>query len=214
MPMKGMGGNDQTMHDGQRKVGFAASVSVMVIPGRWDYSEEVRSSYWASKLEISQMTERNLIEFAADGWDWRNVTEEHQMHVLNGKHVHPVHSNPYLRDALARQIPYPRAVSPNEDEQMAAKTGHYSGCAPDRGAVTPDAEEMDRPSSPFVESVVLDDEMHADFDEVMLMSDPDRFLSERFSGPCRRQPRQDLPFGDSDDAYFTKVLYGTGDLRI
>mmetsp|Transcript_7330 Transcript_7330/g.15274 ORF Transcript_7330/g.15274 Transcript_7330/m.15274 type:complete len:256 (-) Transcript_7330:201-968(-) len=218
---KGTFSDDEAMFDHsnqepyRRRVGFAPQVSVKEIPGRLDYSDSVRSSYWADKKEMSKMTERNMIEFAAEGWDWRNATDDEQMLILNGEAVHPVHSNPYLRDALQRQIPYPRAVTPPDEERSAIFEGF---CAmqcdpPDRGAVTPEAEEMERPSSPFVESVVLDETMQ-NYDENLLLNDPDQFLRQRFAASPHHRPRQDIPFGDSEDAYFNKVLNATNNLKI
>jgi hypothetical protein len=207
--------------DTRRKVGFASTVSVMEIPGRLDYSEQVRHSYWADKRETSMMTERNMIEFAAEGWDWKNAADDEHMLIINGEAVHPVHSNPYLCRALQRQIPYPRAVTPPDEQQYLSCGGggaivqEYMQYDPTgRGAVTPDAEEMERPSSPFVESVVMDDDMHKNFDEYLLMQDPDQFLRQRFAAPPHHGHRQDIPCGDSDDAYFNQVLSSTNNLRI
>lgn len=199
----------------RRKVGFASTVSVKSIPGRLNYSEEVRTSYWSDKNEISKMTERNMIEFAAEGWDWRNATDDDQMIILNGEAVHPVHSNPYLCNALQRQIPYPRAITPPDDDRPAVR-GDYDMMLCDRsvdlGAITPDAEDVERPPSPFVEAVVLDEDMQ-NYDEYLLVHDPDQFLRQRFSAP-HHFPQQDLPIGDSEDVYFNTVLKGTSNLMI
>ncbi|KAL7581172.1 hypothetical protein ACA910_005961 [Epithemia clementina (nom. ined.)] len=193
----------KTMIDEQkRKVGFSSTVSIFSIPSRKDYPKQVRSAVWSDKREISEMTARNLVEFAAEGWDWRNATEEENMLVLDGETVHPVHGNYYLCDALQRQIPYPRAVTPPDDDR-ALNDFYPMQCETfDRGAVAQDAEEIERPDSPFVESVVFEDYVH-DYDEILLVSDPDQFLRQRFA----HHSRQDTPMGDTEDAYCTKVMY-------
>ena len=207
-PMKVVGDFDEETRidysDSQRRVGFSSTVSIIPIPNRLDYSAQVRSAVWSDKKEISEMTARNMVEFAAEGWDWRNATEEEHMLRLDGVPVHPVHGNFYLRDALQRHIPYPRAVTPPDDDRtLPHEDFPRMQCEPlDRGAIVQDAEDMERPASPFVESVVLEDCDH-DYDEVLLVSDPDLFLRQRFA----HRPRQDVPFGDSEDAYYTQVLY-------
>ena len=196
--------NDDVMFaDPRRRVGFSSTVSIIPIPSRLDYPAQVRSAVWSDKKEISEMTARNMVEFAAEGWDWRNATEEEHMLFLDGVCVHPVHGNFYLRDALQRQIPYPRAVTPPDDDRV-MNDFQPMQCEPslDRGAVEQNAEIMERPDSPFVESVVFED-CDNDYDEVLLINDPDQFLRQRFA----HRPRKDVPFGDSEDAYYTKVLY-------
>lgn len=77
----------------RRKICFNDSVSVVPIPMRTEYSDRVRSRLWSNRYEIHENASRNAIEFAAEGWDWRSVTEDEGMFVCtaSGELIHPVH---------------------------------------------------------------------------------------------------------------------------
>lgn len=77
----------------RRKICFDDSVSVVPIPMRTEYSDRVRSRLWSNRYEIHENASRNAIEFAAEGWDWRSVTEDEGMFVCtaSGELIHPVH---------------------------------------------------------------------------------------------------------------------------
>jgi hypothetical protein len=68
-------------------------VSVIPIPARDEYSPRVRESLWCSFTEMSRNITRNSIEFASEGWDWRNVMEDEEMlvHDVSGELIHPIH---------------------------------------------------------------------------------------------------------------------------
>jgi len=74
-------------------VSFVDTVKVLPIPKRDEYSDRVARRIWSSAVEIQEMAMRNSVEFAAEGWDWRTVTEDDQMYVCSdtGELVHPVH---------------------------------------------------------------------------------------------------------------------------
>mmetsp|Transcript_3021 Transcript_3021/g.4613 ORF Transcript_3021/g.4613 Transcript_3021/m.4613 type:complete len:266 (-) Transcript_3021:212-1009(-) len=77
----------------KRSICFSNKVSVLPIPLHSDYSRRLRTRLWSGRHEIKQNAARNTIEFAAEGWDWRTVTEDEKMYVcaLSGQLVHPVH---------------------------------------------------------------------------------------------------------------------------
>jgi hypothetical protein len=100
-------GND--IKSGKRnnpKISFKETVDVLSIPTRYEYSPEMRSQLWSSINEINENAARNTIEFASEGWDWRNVTLDHDMcHCpTTGQYIHPVH---YYNQSQQYQMPLP-----------------------------------------------------------------------------------------------------------
>lgn len=75
------------------KISFNETVDVLSIPTRFEYSPEMRSKLWSSIHEINENAARNTIEFASEGWDWRNVTLDSDMRrcPATGQFIHPVH---------------------------------------------------------------------------------------------------------------------------
>lgn len=72
---------------------FDDAVRVLPIPHHEAYSDRLRSRMWSDRYEIMSNVRRNTIEFAAEGWDWRNVFEDEMLHLCpkTGELVHPVH---------------------------------------------------------------------------------------------------------------------------
>lgn len=72
---------------------FDDSVRVLPIPHHEAYSDRLRSRMWSDRYELMSNVRRNTIEFAAEGWDWRNVFEDEMLHLCpeTGELVHPVH---------------------------------------------------------------------------------------------------------------------------
>lgn len=77
----------------ERKLTFNETVSVVPIPMRHDYSHRVRERLWNDVNDIMLNAQRNALEFAAEGWDWRTVTEDEYMYrdAATGDLIHPVH---------------------------------------------------------------------------------------------------------------------------
>ena len=75
------------------KISFKETVDVICIPTRYEYSPEMRSQLWSSIHEINENAARNTIEFASEGWDWRNVTLDNDMRHCpsTGAYIHPIH---------------------------------------------------------------------------------------------------------------------------
>lgn len=75
------------------RIRFCEEVDVMPIPTRHEYSNRIKSQIWSNIYEIEENAERNKVEFAAEGWNWENATEDDSMYICKrtGELVHPVH---------------------------------------------------------------------------------------------------------------------------
>lgn len=73
------------------KIAFEDHVEVMPIPTRHEYSDRIKSRIWSNRYELQENAERNAVEFASEGWNWRNVTEDEGMYIcsVSGELVHP-----------------------------------------------------------------------------------------------------------------------------
>ena len=87
----------------KKSIKFAPSVSVVQIPMRTEYSSRIATRLWSSRTEIRDNANRNVIEFSAEKWDWRNVVEDDGMFVctVSGELVHPVHCQAFYQKAAA-----------------------------------------------------------------------------------------------------------------
>jgi len=86
----------ETSSKGSRRRGglsFNDQVTVIPIPKRDEYSKRIRERLWVNARELQSTVARNAVEFASEGWDWRNTFEDEHMYVcaLTGEKVHPVH---------------------------------------------------------------------------------------------------------------------------
>jgi len=81
-----------------RRVSFGPSVCVRPIPTRSEYSDRMKSQIWSSRHELQMNAQRNVIEFTAENWDWRQAASDDDMIIcdVTGERVHPIH---YVRAA-------------------------------------------------------------------------------------------------------------------
>jgi hypothetical protein len=138
---------------------FDDNVSVISIPSHSDYSERIRSRTWADRYEIADMASRNMLEFASEGWDWRNVAGDEDMLQIDGELIHPIHRNSLLAAALNRKIPYPLAIIPFDGIDCYDSELHHEEVV---ALYWPD-EPIERPDYPFAGSVSDDDCSLADY---------------------------------------------------
>jgi hypothetical protein len=73
------------------RIAFQEEVDVLPIPTRHEYSDRIKSRIWSNRHELQENAERNAVEFASEGWNWRNVTEDEGMYICSasGELVHP-----------------------------------------------------------------------------------------------------------------------------
>jgi hypothetical protein len=133
---------------------FDDNVAVISIPSHSDYSERIRSRTWADRYEIADMASRNMLEFASEGWDWRNVAGDEDMLHIEGELIHPIHKNSNLAAALNRKIPHARAIIPFDGTESCDSGPHYEES---RSVYSLD-ELIERPDSPLVFGSDSDDD--------------------------------------------------------
>jgi hypothetical protein len=81
------------------KIQFDSSVKVVHIPSHSQYSSRIKKHIWSNPREIKENANRNLREFASEGWDWKTVVEEDEMFLdkFSNEFIHPAHLNGVLR---------------------------------------------------------------------------------------------------------------------
>mmetsp|Transcript_115598 Transcript_115598/g.323239 ORF Transcript_115598/g.323239 Transcript_115598/m.323239 type:complete len:214 (-) Transcript_115598:147-788(-) len=90
-PLKDQATIPTSVEQKQTRIAFVDEVDVVPIPTRHEYSDRIKSRIWSNRYELQENAERNAVEFAAEGWNWRNVTEDEGMYICSasGELVHP-----------------------------------------------------------------------------------------------------------------------------
>uniref|UniRef100_A0A7S2MBM0 Uncharacterized protein n=1 Tax=Helicotheca tamesis TaxID=374047 RepID=A0A7S2MBM0_9STRA len=84
---------ESSIASADKGVTFRDEVKVVPIPMRTEYSRRMRERIWAGRDELHLNAQRNAVEFAFEGWDWRTVTDDDDMYVCSqsGELIHPAH---------------------------------------------------------------------------------------------------------------------------
>ena len=101
--------NQQRRQEHSYRVQFDPTVVGVNISHHSDYPEPIRRRLWNSFAEIQTNAERNIAEFRADGWEWRNATEEDDMLVVQTSTTVNKDANGCSTDAC------PQTTSPTAD---------------------------------------------------------------------------------------------------
>jgi hypothetical protein len=133
------------MKQRKTRIMFQEDVEVMPIPTRYEYSDRIKSRIWSNRHELQENAERNAVEFASEGWNWRNVTEDDGMYICSqsGELVHPIHlkhltldndtSNGNVNHEGISNGGAPVDVYDNEDNDDDEQDGSYNSCGLARG---------------------------------------------------------------------------------
>jgi hypothetical protein len=133
------------MKQRKTRIMFQEDVEVMPIPTRYEYSDRIKSRIWSNRHELQENAERNAVEFASEGWNWRNVTEDDGMYICSqsGELVHPIHlkhltidddnSNVNHEESSNGGAPVDVYNNEDHDDDDDEQDGSYSSCGLSRG---------------------------------------------------------------------------------
>ncbi len=85
-----------------RSVSFHETVTVVTIPNKDSYSDRIRKYLWAGPHERMQNTQRNVIEFSSENWDWRQAADDVEFYLcpVTGEKIHPCHNTYDYQESL------------------------------------------------------------------------------------------------------------------
>lgn len=95
------GDSSSSKSSGAKRCTFNEEVTVCPIPKREEYSKRIKQRLWLSAEDMMLNAHRNSVEFAAEGWDWRNTPEDDEMYrcLATNELIHPIHvENQRLED--------------------------------------------------------------------------------------------------------------------
>jgi len=131
---------ESTLTSGRRKnkrsVSLHKSVSVIPIPSRQEYSCTVRRKLWSSSQELFENAARNSVEFASEGWNWRQVIEDEGMIIHNptGELIHPIHLRNILQQIDREEAAKKGNIKTSSEVSQKIKAGNSKG--PDNSVTT------------------------------------------------------------------------------
>lgn len=83
----------QSQSKNKKRCHFNEIVLAITIPGRYEYTQLMKSRLWFDALELYMNATRNKIEYMSEGCNWKTVVEEDSMISCHetGSLIHPVH---------------------------------------------------------------------------------------------------------------------------
>jgi hypothetical protein len=87
------GDSSSSKSSGAKRCTFNEEVTVCPIPKREEYSKRIKERLWLSAEDMMLNAHRNSVEFAAEGWEWRNTPEDDEMYrcLATNELIHPIH---------------------------------------------------------------------------------------------------------------------------
>jgi len=91
-------------------VSFHSTAVVYSVPSRHCFSNRIKNQLWFDSREFTCNAHRNMIEFAFEKHDWRQVLEEDRFFICSstGNKIHPVH---YVRMFSQWRSPFHRVLN-------------------------------------------------------------------------------------------------------
>mmetsp|Transcript_47582 Transcript_47582/g.115919 ORF Transcript_47582/g.115919 Transcript_47582/m.115919 type:complete len:291 (+) Transcript_47582:219-1091(+) len=118
-------GQHQQHQQQSRRIRFHDTVMVMSIPSRHQYSNRIKCVLWSGRDELNEMSRRNVVEFQAEGWNWRTVVEDEDMYidVQTGQKLHPCHIQQYHCDQQQHHQNYNEEEEEGDDDYSSDEDG-------------------------------------------------------------------------------------------
>ena len=118
-----------------KEVRFDPNVYKKMIPSRQSYSREDKHTLWTSPEDIARSSQRNIVEFSYDQWNWRQATEEAAMYYNTRTGRHDIH--PALAHALYHKKQQQQHKQRKLHQQDTAVVSVPAAMAPSDATTTP-----------------------------------------------------------------------------